>query len=156
MKIRIEIANDTLTAALQGLLAANEDLTPLMREYADFLSDRVEENFASEGRPEWAPLSEVTIARRGGDAHPILQRSGQLAASIDSAFDATSAIAGTNKVYGPTMQFGAKKGEFGRTKRGAPIPWGDIPARPFLAVTDRDQVEILEILADYQRRAARS
>lgn len=38
---------------------------------------------------------------------------------------------GTNEVYGPTHQFGAAKGEY------APgVPWGDIPARPFLPTED--------------------
>jgi len=33
--------------------------------------------------------------------------------------------------YAGTQQFGALQGQFGRDKRNHPIPWGDIPARPF-------------------------
>lgn len=33
--------------------------------------------------------------------------------------------------YAATQNFGAKQGAFGRDKRNHPIPWGDIPARPF-------------------------
>ena len=33
--------------------------------------------------------------------------------------------------YAGTQQFGALQGQFGRDTRNHPIPWGDIPARPF-------------------------
>ena len=56
---------------------------------------------------------------------------------------------GSSLEYAAVQQFGARRGEFGRTRRGAPIPWGDIPARPFLGVSRVDRVEILDILAGY-------
>ena len=149
----IEIATNDIAAALARLAAANSDMTPLMGEIAGNLHDTVEENFAQEGRPAWVPLSAVTVAQRG-NAGPILQRSGQLAASITPSHDATSATAGTNKIYARTQQFGAKKGAFGRTTRGAPIPWGDIPARPFFALSDDDTEAILELVLAYEERAA--
>ena len=56
--------------------------------------------------------------------------------------------------YAATQQFGAEQGEFGRgsfKKRNGsfPIPWGDIPARPFVGISDQDQVEILDIIRGY-------
>lgn len=153
MITKIEVTSDTISAALARLVQANADFSPFMRELSETLRDRVEENFEAQGRPTWAPLSEVTKTRRGAGAK-ILQDSGQLAASITAGHDATNAIVGTNKVYGPTQQFGAKKGAFGTTTRGAPIPWGDIPARPFLSVTDQDKADILEMIEEYERRAA--
>ncbi len=33
-------------------------------------------------------------------------------------------------------------------KRGAPIPWGDIPARPFLGLSD-DEADVRDIVARY-------
>jgi len=51
------------------------------------------------------------------------------------------------------QQFGAKKGQFGKTRRGAPIPWGNIPARPFLGVSVSDRSDILAILAEHLRKA---
>jgi hypothetical protein len=50
------------------------------------------------------------------------------------------------------MHFGAKQGAFGRTSRGGPIPWGDIPARPLLPIDEQgnmdafDKEEIRDIL----------
>ncbi|MGB0955835.1 MAG: phage virion morphogenesis protein [Panacagrimonas sp.] len=47
------------------------------------------------------------------------------------------------------QQFGARKGAFGTTRRGAPIPWGDIPARPFLGISDEDRTEIELLLFEF-------
>jgi len=58
-------------------------------------------------------------------------------------------LIGTNVIYGPTQHFGARKGQFGKTARGAPIPYGDIPARPFLGISRDDKDHILELIHAY-------
>lgn len=55
-------------------------------------------------------------------------------------------------VYAAVMQGGAAQGAFGRTSRGGPIPWGNIPARPFLGLSDSDRAGVLEIIAEYLGR----
>jgi phage gpG-like protein len=114
MEFKTVIDDSAFRAPLERLIRANSDLAPLMRSIKGFMLDRVEENFAQEGRPKWAPLSPVTVERRGNSG-PILQRSGQLAASVSGRSPTPrSATVGTNKIYGPTQQFGAKKGQFGQ------------------------------------------
>lgn len=56
---------------------------------------------------------------------------------------------GSPAEYAPMHQFGAKKGAFGRTNRGAPIPWDEIPARPFLGISDEDNDMIRDVLLDF-------
>jgi len=51
-------------------------------------------------------------------------------------------------VYAAVHQFGAAQGAFGNTSRGSPIPWGDIPARPYLGLSDDDRQEIETFVAD--------
>lgn len=51
------------------------------------------------------------------------------------------------------MHHGARKGQFGRTSRGAPIPWGNIPARDFLGVSADDRVGIVDVLRRHIRGA---
>lgn len=130
-----------------------ENTTPLMKEVAGVLLDAVEENFAQEGRPDWVDLTEHTKeSRRKKGKWPgkILQvNQGGLASSITARHSRDEAAAGTNKVYAPTHQFGAKKGEFGRTSSGLPIPFGDIPARDFLSLGQDDVREIDHIIRDY-------
>jgi phage gpG-like protein len=57
-------------------------------------------------------------------------------------------------IYAAVQQFGAAKGAFGRTSRGAPIPWGNIPARPFLGISAEDEPLMLEIVAEWFQAAA--
>ena len=161
--IDIKYDDRQVRAALNRLLRAGNDLTPVMRAIAGHLEADVEQAFARQTAPDgtaWAKLKPSTVARRkkkGKGATPILEQSGNLLRSITSDYDATSAIVGTNLVYAATHQFGAKKGEFDplaqlsaapgiRSLRRAPIPWGDIPARPFLGVSDADRANILDTI----------
>jgi len=56
---------------------------------------------------------------------------------------------GTNKIYSAVMQFGAAKGAFGTNARGGSIPWGNIPARPFLGISDQDRLNIAGIVEEW-------
>lgn len=149
--ISIEFNDQQVQRALDELINRAEDPSPAMRAIAGVLEDASEEAFRSESDPAtgiaWAPLSEATTLalrpeRQGGS---ILQDRGLLAASIVSDYGRDYAEVGSNRVYAPTHQFGAEQGEFGTTKRGGPIPWGDIPARPFLGIGPEDEQEILDI-----------
>lgn len=100
-----------------------------------------------DGRP-WAPLSPVTIARRakaGKNTDTILQVTRHLAGNIVAQVDAAGLRVGSPVEYAGVMQFGAAQGAFGRTSRGGPIPWGTIPARPFLGISETDETEIVAI-----------
>ena len=56
-------------------------------------------------------------------------------------------------IYAAVHQFGAKKGQFGTAKNGSSIPCGDIPARPFIGVSDADESRIVEMLSEWLQRA---
>ena len=164
MNIRIELRDKELRAALGRLVAAGEDLSPATRAVASHLERVTRDAFSSEQDPAtgeaWAPLSEVTQRQReksghvGGGGAKKLQRSRNLLNSILADYDAKTAVVGTNLDYATTQHFGASKGEFGRgnfkTKSGSfPIPWGDIPARPFFGVSPGDERAITDIIADH-------
>lgn len=141
----IKVDDETLTSALEALRRNVTDLRPAMRDIAEALRTETEENFLREGRPAWRPLAPATVARRGS-SHPILQRSGQLAASVATRYDATSASVGTNKVYGAIHQFG---GQAGRGRRVT------IPARPYLPVDQSGNLPydvrtvVLDVIIDH-------
>jgi|CEGF01.1.fsa_nt_gi phage virion morphogenesis protein len=138
---------------LDGLLNRLDDLSAPMALIAAQMESAAERAFDEEADPAtgepWAGLSDVTKARREKAGHwpgSILQVKGQLAASIESDYGKDFAQVGSNKVYAPVMFFGAEKGAIGKNKRGRPIPWGDIPARPFLGLNADDEADILDIL----------
>ncbi|NWO05560.1 MAG: phage virion morphogenesis protein [Alteromonadaceae bacterium] len=154
-EIAIEFNDQQVQRALDELINRVEDPRLAMRAIAGVLEDASEEAFRSESDPAtgiaWAPLSpDTTLARRPDrEGGSILQDSGLLAVSIVSDYGPDYAEVGSNRPYAPTHQFGAQQGEFGTTSRGGPIPWGDIPARPFLGIGPEDEQEILDIASRF-------
>lgn len=157
--IEIEVNAEELEAGLTNLIRLGQDMTPITRQLTGILADATERAFAEQRDPvtgaAWHPLSPVTLARRAKTGHdgPMLQVSGQLAASIHQSYGPDHATVGTNKVYATTHQLGARKGAFGTTKRGGPIPWGNIPARPFLGFGPEDEEEMGAVIREAVQRA---
>jgi phage gpG-like protein len=90
-------------------------MTPAMEDLGRALANIAEDAFQSETDPwgnAWEELSDAYVARprnkggRGGDAHPILQVTGQLAATLSHRGDDHSAWVGLGKVYGAAVTLG--------------------------------------------------
>jgi phage virion morphogenesis protein len=156
--ISVELDHERLQAALRRVEWAVGDVAPLMRGIAAELVSQTEENFAEEGRPDWADLSETTTERRaktGNWPGQILQiSSAGLAASVTSHADDSSALVGSNKPYAAMMHFGGTKSAF-------PNLWGDIPGRPFLPMDIEGRLQpeseesILAMAMHHLEKAAR-
>jgi len=136
-------ANTAPVVALLNQLGAHlKDLTPAMDSIATTLLTEVDLAFTTErdtGGYAWAPLKESTLKRRrdqGRDGVSILRDNGLLATSFSTKVTKFSATVGTNDIRAGTHQFGARQGAYGKTRRGGPIPWGDIPARRMLPEPD--------------------
>lgn len=141
--IEIKIDNKKVEKALLEIAQKTSNLRPLMKNIAGIMADSTEENFKEEGRPKWKDLSEKTKTARKKTGHypgQILQVSGQLALSVTTQYDDTSAIIGSNKVYAAIHQLG---GQAGKNKKTT------IPARPYLKLTDDDFDEIISIVEKY-------
>ena len=141
--IEIKIDNKKVEKALLEIAQKTSNLRPLMKNIAGIMADSTEENFKEEGRPKWKDLSEKTKTVRKKTGHypgQILQVSGQLALSVTTQYDDTSAIIGSNKVYAAIHQLG---GQAGKNKKTT------IPARPYLKLTDDDFDEIISIVEKY-------
>lgn len=149
--IEIQYDDRDVLDALQELSRRMGDMTPVMRDIAGVMADATERAVEDETDPAtglaWHPLMASTVKMRGGDAHPILQRSGQLAGSIVTAHGQDFAQVGSNKVYAGMHQFG------GVTAPNSMIPGKAIPARPFLGLGEDDQDEILDIVRSYLAEA---
>lgn len=178
--IKVEIDDKQVLAALQRLVDAGRDLKPAMQDIGEYLvvstRQRFQDGAAPDGTP-WAPNSYTTFDRlagglgksnygKGGRLNakgaghiagkkPLIGETKQLSTKIFSRATAHSVEVGSPLEYAGVQHFGAKQGEFGRSRRGGPIPWGDIPARPFLGLSDDDQAAVLDILQDHLERALR-
>ena len=141
--IKIKIDNKAVESRLLELARKSENLRPLMKNIAGIFAYSTEENFKEEGRPKWENLKDSTIKQRTKNKQwpgMILQVSGQLASSVNTYYDNDSAVIGSNLEYAAIHQLG---GQAGRNKSV------EIPARPYLKLTDADFEEIMDSINDY-------
>lgn len=155
--IEIEINEDEITAALARVEAALTDMTSLMSMLGEILKASTDRRFIEGQAPDgsiWAPKSATTIAtyKRRGDpvsSRPLIGPTKVLSSTIFYEAGPDFVSINSNPIQAAVMQFGAAKGAFGTTARGAPIPWGDIPARPFLGVSDEDRASIADQVSEW-------
>lgn len=154
----VELKADTITSGLSQLSGQMENLTPVMEQIGEYLVMSTKERFKAGTSPagtKWAPKSATTLARYGArksnrvDVRPLFGPSGMLSSQIFHEARAQEVEVGSNLVYAAVQQFGAGKGQFGTMSNGSPIPWGNIPARPFLGISAKDEQNILALIADF-------
>ncbi|MFK3641410.1 phage virion morphogenesis protein [Pseudomonas protegens] len=146
----VNVDLDLVGKALEELAERLGDLTTPFNDIAEYLhqstDDRFRQKVAPDGSP-WAPLSGVTLARKKGPG--ILREKGTLQDTMRHQATSTELAFGTDRPYGAVHQFGQHKGASGSRGKGRPIPWGDIPARPYLGLSAEDETEVLLIIHDY-------
>lgn len=163
----VEFKSEAAETALRQLETHLGDLSEVMNEIGEEMLTTTERRFlegiAPDGTP-WAPKSPTTMkayAKRGWtvDPRPLFgpNPSGvPMRQTIFHSYGPDHLELGTNAIQAAVMQFGAAKGAFGSYEVNlgdrtvtASIPWGDIPARPFLGFSDEDEANILSLVADY-------
>ena len=167
--ITITIDDTEVRRLLAGMQERGSNLRPALNVAATMMQQAVRNNFAQGGRPKWLPL-------KSREGQP-LRDTGRLMNSLTREATQTEARVGTNVVYAAVHHFGAAKGSFGtflhqvkphqriinqafgkRLRfpvatsvgshiRRAKLPWGDIPARPFMMLEDTDVTDIRDMLA---------
>lgn len=145
--IRIEVKDDEVTAALAALSARLANMTPVMQEVGEFLVASTKDRFGRSEAPDgskWAPKSPVT---EGRDRRPLFGPSGMLSQQIFAVPGPTSVEVGSNRIQAAMMQFGGTRAAYAHL-------WGDIPARPFLGVSETDRAGILAIVGGWLEGAA--
>lgn len=157
--IEIRIDDADVTSVLARLAAHLTDMTPAMQEIGEMLvastQDRIARGETPEGSP-FAPRSAVTLARYAAEGTRFgnpLNVTGTLRGGIFHDAGPDQVRVGAPAIQSAVMQFGAGQGAFGRSKRGGPIPWGNIPPRPFLGLSDDDRAGIIEIVAEWIERS---
>lgn len=140
----IELKADAVTDALGRAAALLEDMTPLMTDIGEILVFSTKARFPLGQAPDgskWAANSPVTLARKT-DSRPLFGPTGLLSQQIFSIPGTNQVEVGSNRIYAAMMQFGGTKAQF-------PNLWGNIPARPFLGISDEDETHILDAVGEY-------
>lgn len=177
MKVDIQLDDARVQATLQRLERAAVNPAPALKAVGEALVDSTKQRFLQsigpDGKP-WAPNAPstfVTLLRRykgsfGKDGRvsargaarasgkkPLIGETRSLSTTINYRVSGNAVEIGSPMEYAAVQQFGARKGAFGSTRRGAPIPWGDIPARPYLGVSAGDAQIIDRLFYDYLRES---
>lgn len=148
--ITVEFNDAEANAVLAKIAAKLTDLTDLMSDIGGPMQDSTRQRFKDGKDPDgnaWAPRSPTTIAhyektkQRFG---PILHKSRELANSINYQFDSRSVTVGTKVIYSAVMQFGASQYSLGPVS-----PWGNIPARPFIGLSEVDRTNVIETVQEW-------
>jgi phage virion morphogenesis protein len=158
MAFTYELKIDELTPAAVEAIRKLDNPRDLMADIAELLVVSTKERFPKGESPDgekWAPKSQATLNAYGArksnriDIRPLFGPSGSLSSQIFPDHGDDFAEVGSNMIYAAPMQFGMAKGYAGTTSRGSPIPWGNIPARPYLGFSEEDKTNILAAIADY-------
>jgi phage virion morphogenesis protein len=167
--LRIEFDTSELEHTIGEMAERVTNRKPAMEAIGALAREAVKTNFAAGGRPaRWKPV-------KHRDGQP-LRDTGRLMNSIGKRVEGNTVYVGTNVVYAAVHHFGAKMGSFGTVvqqvkahqrqvtqafgkqlkfpvwatvpahARKVAMPWGNIPARPFMLLQDEDVVEIKELL----------
>jgi phage virion morphogenesis protein len=167
--IEIKVQDAAIQGMIQQLLARLGDLTPLMRDIGEIIQERSMQSFATGTAPDGSRWKPSWRAKRTGGQTLILDEI--LKGSIHVRPGKDQDKVGTPVKYAAVHQFGAARGSFGtvranvkahsrKTKkhgvqqvrahtRRMQLPWGDIPARPFLGVNQRDWNDIRSSIMRY-------
>ncbi len=137
-EVSITIDDAAALRALNRIQHSLTDSRDLMDRLGSTLVDQVRLTFRDNRDPwgsSWARLKDSTIARRRKGSDKPLRDTGRLMNGITHrVINDHEVEVGTNTEYASTHQFGARLGQYGQTRRGTPIPWGDIPARSFMPI----------------------
>ena len=154
--IEVELKTDDLTRALEQLRARLSDMTPVMQDIGEYLVESTKARFVAGVDPDgdpWAAKSPVTMAataareKKAADPRPLFGPTGLLSSQISYEAGPDHVEAGSNRIYAAMMQFGGTTSAF-------PHLWGDIPARPFFGLSETDETNILEIIAEGLQQAS--
>lgn len=146
LDIQLTIGNaEEVQAAFRKLQNAIQDLTPAFRDIGEAMLNSTRERFTSQTAPDgtpWAALSPGYKQRKKKNADKILTLHGRLRGTLNYRAGPQEVRIGTPLIYGATHQFGR--------------PEKNIPARPFLGLSQSDEAELLDILNDHLSRALSS
>jgi phage virion morphogenesis protein len=138
-----EIDDRGIKDALGKLQQKTGKLSPALRNIGETLKESTQQRFKTYTGPDgvmWEANSDVTYDRKADRSGTPLTDHGTLGDTINYQIFGNEGLAiGSPMEYAAMMQFGGTKSEF-------PNLWGDIPARPFLGVSDNDAAEILNII----------
>lgn len=160
MSVRLDAEIKRLSKTLKNL--ENVNFKGINKNIAVGLKNSTMERFEKEKSPTGKKWEK---RKYGNSKKKILSKTNTLIGSINVKADSKMATAGTNLEYAATHQFGAKnrrikathckllKFKIGNRWISTKEVTINIPARPFLGISEEDKEEIKDVLEHYIERA---
>jgi phage virion morphogenesis protein len=167
MSINVKYTDKQVQERLSEIIGRAKNMRPAFLEIGEDLVESTKQRFSRGAAPDgtpWAANSPVTVARflgqtsgnfkkdgslskkgaaRSGSKKPLTGETRTLAGTINYQLKGAAGVSiGSPKVQAAMMQFGGQKSDF-------PHLWGNIPARPFLGISNSDRTNILDITSSY-------
>ena len=133
-----------MQAMVAKSIGAIQDMTPVMKSFAEYMVNQTDDRFKSETAPDgsgWQKLADTTVVRKQKmkKRDKILQQDGYLRL-VHPSSDKDSAGIYSDRIYGAIHNRGGMAG---------PGRKGKIPKREFLGFSEADIKEFQETIADY-------
>lgn len=150
----LELHDEELRAMVDRLETGLSDMSEVTNKIGEFLAEshqqRIEKSLGAPDGTAWAAKSPFTKSK---DPRPLYD-TGDMVRRIHHVYGPDFVSVSVSGVKVRTLHFGAAKGAFGQTTTGQPIPFGDIPARPFMGLSQTDQSNIADALTEWIERLA--
>lgn len=159
--ISVQFNAEPIFRRLEAAARVLDDLTPVHQDIGEYMTEATKARFKRSEAPDgsrWRDKSPTTLARYlaqgdGNRPDPLIGPSGRLGREINYFANRGGVELGSALEYASVMQHGARKGAFGKDQAGRPIPWGDIPARVWLGISETDERNILDIVDEHLAEA---
>lgn len=147
---KIRVNDGGVSRVLSRLLLTNVKRRSMLDQLGQQAVEQTQYRFIEQKSPTGVPWKPSKRAIKN-PARPTLIDSGALLNSIEYVISGDGFEVGSDLPYAGTMNFGAKKGQFGSTSNGNPIPFGDIAARTFLGVSAEHKVRMADVINKFLR-----
>ena len=147
---KVRVNDGGVSRVLSRLLLTDTKRRSMLHQLGRQAVEQTQYRFIEQKSPIGVPWQPSKRALKN-PSKPTLLDSGSLLNSIDYFISGDGFEVGSDLPYAATMNFGAKKGQFGAMRNGTPIPWGDIPARPFLGVSAEHRVKMTDVISKFLR-----
>jgi len=151
---RVRVDEGGLRARLSNLLLSDVERIKMLDQVGEASVREVKQHFINQKSPEGVPWKPSKRAL-ADPSRPTLLHTLKLLNSITYVNFGGQVEIGTPDIRAGTLNFGARRGQYGAMRNGTPIPFGNIPARKFIGVSPKNVAQVRDIVNGFLRSRLR-
>lgn len=143
---RVKIEQGKISERLSNLLLTDAKRAQMLDQIGEASVREIKMHFINQKSPEGVRWK-VSKRAEKDPSRPTMLHTLKLLNSITYKRSSGAVEAGTDDIRAGTLNFGAKKGQYGNG-----VPFGDIPARKFIGVSSQNEIRVRDIVNSFLRR----